>query len=151
MSICTSASQTPSRTVEMKTLLYFRDEGRIPRHKEKLMRSLIVLIPLLVLLIPPVLSQPQIDNTAVHVCTVSVIPYGYVVIGRTSTEQCRSTIDIPERDNTWIIKRPNLRETIWEKSSYPNTYAVIGRTRLSTCLNSGNETDNNAWIISRMK
>ncbi len=115
------------------------------------MRSLIVLIPLLVLLIPTALSQSQTDNTAVHVCTVSVIPYGYVVVGRTSTDQCRSTIDIPERDNTWIIKRPNLRETICEKSSYPNTYAVIGRTRVSTCLNTGNETDNNAWIISRMR
>ena len=115
------------------------------------MVSLIFLVQLSVLLLSPELSQPQSDEGAVLVCTVSSVPYGYVIIGKTSTEQCRSNTDLPERENTLMIKRPGPRETICEKSPYPNNYAVVGRTRLSTCPNTGNETDNNAWIITRMK
>lgn len=112
------------------------------------MVSLIFLVQLL--LLSPELSQPQSDEH-ILVCTISAVPYGYVIVGKTSTEQCRINIDLPERDNTLMIKRPAARETICEKSPYPNNYAVVGRTRLSSCPNTGNETDNNAWIINRMK
>jgi hypothetical protein len=67
------------------------------------------------------------------VCTVSAVPYGYVIVGKTSTEQCRANIDLPERDNTLMIKKPALREVICEKSPCPSNYAVIGRTP-PTCL-----------------
>lgn len=115
------------------------------------MRNLIFLILISILLFSPGIAQPQTEEGAILVCTVSSVPYGYVIVGKTSTEQCRVNTDLPERDNTWIIKRPGSRETICEKSPYPNNYAVVGRTRLSTCLNTGNETDNNAWIINKMK
>ena len=115
------------------------------------MRSLILLILLSVLLISPGLSRAQADEGVVLVCTVSSVPYGYVIVGKTSTEQCRSNVELPERDNTFMIKKPGPKETICERSPYPGDYAVVGRARLSTCPNTGNETDNNAWIISRMK
>jgi len=114
------------------------------------MRSLSLLM-LSALLVSPAQSKPPQSDETILVCTVSAVPYGYVIVGKTSTEQCRINIDLPERDNTLMIKRPAPRETICEKSPYPNNYAVVGRTRLSTCPNTGNETDNNAWIINRMK
>ena len=115
------------------------------------MRSFVLLILLSALLISPGLSRAQADEGVALVCTVSNIPYGYVIVGKTSTEQCRSNVDIPERDNTFMIKKPGPKETICEKSPYPNDYAVVGRGRLSSCPNTGNETDNNAWIINRLK
>lgn len=114
------------------------------------MPSLSLLLPFALLLsLGPAQSQ-QAEET-VLVCSVSAIPYGYVIIGRTSTEQCRSNTDLPERDNTLIIKKPGVRETICEKSPYPSNYAVVGRARLNACPNTGNETDNNAWVINRLK
>ena len=115
------------------------------------MRSFLLLTLLSALLISPGLSRAQADEGVVLVCTVSNVPYGYVIVGKTSTEQCRSNVDIPERDNTLMIKKPGPKETICANSPYPGDYAVTGRARLSTCPSTGNETDNNAWIISRMK
>jgi len=115
------------------------------------MRRLILLILLSVLLISPGLSEAQSNEGVVFVCTVSSVPYGYVIVGKTSTEQCRTNVELPERDNTLMIKRPGPKETICANSPYPNEYAVTARGRLSTCPGTGNETDNNAWIISRMK
>jgi hypothetical protein len=92
------------------------------------------LIPLLLLLIPPRTSQSQSDNAAIDVWTVSVIPCDYVIV-KTSMKQGRSTIDLPERDNTLMIKRSKLKQTVVEKSPDPNTYAVVGRTQLSTSPN----------------
>ena len=114
------------------------------------MRSLIFLI-LLCVLISPGLSRAQADEGVVLICTVSSVPYGYVIVGKSSTEQCRSNVELPERDNTFMIKKPGPKETICEKSPYPGDYAVIGRSRLNTCPGTGNETDNNAWVISRLK
>ena len=110
--------------------------------------SMLMLFTLLVL---PGQSKPPQSDEPILVCTVTAVPYGYVIVGKTSTEQCRTNIELPERDNTLIIKRPAFRETICERSPYPNNYAVVARTRLITCPNTGNETDNNAWIINRMK
>ena len=115
------------------------------------MRSLILLILTSLLFISTGRSEAQSGEGVVLVCTVSSVPYGYVVVGLTSTEQCRTNVELPERDNTFMIKKPGPKETICEKSPYPGDYAVTGRARLSTCPNTGNETDNNAWIIKRMK
>jgi len=109
----------------------------------------LLLLSVLFISLGPSQSQ-QVDET-VLVCSVSVIPYGYVIIGKTSTEQCRINNDLPERDNTLMIKKPGVRETICEKSPYPSNYAVVGRARLNTCPNTGNESDNNAWVITRLK
>lgn len=114
------------------------------------MPSLSVLI-LFALLFSAGSSQPIQSEETILVCSVSSVPNGYVIVGKTSTEQCRVNMDLPERDNTLMIKKPGLRETICEKSPYPSNYAVVGRVRLSTCPNTGNETDNNAWIITRLK
>ena len=115
------------------------------------MRRLVLLILLSVLLISPGLSEAQSNEGIVLVCSVSSVPYGYVIVGKTSTEQCRANVELPERDNTLMIKRPGAKETICANSPYPNEYAVIARGRLSTCPGTGNETDNNAWIIGKMK
>ena len=115
------------------------------------MRSLILLILLSGLLVSPGLSRAQADEGVVFICTVSSVPYGYVIVGKTSTEQCRSNVELPERDNTFMIKKPGPKETICEKSPYPGDYAVTGRARLSTCPSTGNETDNNAWVINKLK
>ena len=115
------------------------------------MRSFVLLILLSALLISPGLSRAQADEGVVLVCTVSNVPYGYVIVGKTSTEQCRVNVDLPERDNTFMIKRPGPKETICEQSPYPGDYAVVGRARLSTCPKPSNETDNNAWIITKLK
>lgn len=111
----------------------------------------LLLVILFALFLSPVQSQPPQAEETILVCSVSAVPYGYVIVGKTSTEQCRTNIDLPERDNTLMIKKPGPREIICEKSPYPTTYAVVGRARLTTCPNTGNETDNNAWIINRMK
>ena len=109
------------------------------------------LLLLSALLLSPCPSQSQQAEETILVCSVSAVPYGYVIIGKTSTEQCRINADLPERDNTLMIKKPGNRETICEKSPYPSNYAVVGRARLNTCPNTGNESDNNAWVISRLK
>jgi hypothetical protein len=115
------------------------------------MRILILVIILSLSFISPEPSRAQSSEGVTLICTVSAVPYGYVVVGKTSTEQCRSNIELPERDNTYMIKRPASKETICQNSPYPSDYAVTGRARLSTCPSTGNETDNNAWVISRLK
>jgi hypothetical protein len=116
-----------------------------------MMRFLLLLIPLSVFFSPIGSAETQNDSLIIQVCSVSAIPYGYVIVGKTNTEQCRANAELPERDNTLMIKKPDARETICEKSPYPSNYAVIARTRLNTCPSSSVETDNNAWIIGRMK
>lgn len=100
-------------------------------------------------------NQPQPPTPAegqpVQICTVSAIPYGFVITSKITTDQCRSNVDLPDRDNTWVIKKPGQREVICEKSSYPNNYAVVARTRLNGCPNYGDENVNNAWVIERLK
>jgi hypothetical protein len=100
---------------------------------------------------PVSLSPQQADPGVVQVCAVGAVPYGYVIIGKTTTEQCRANAELPERDNTLIIKKPGLREMVCEKSPFPSNYAVVARARLNTCPSNGIETDNNAWIINKMK
>jgi len=116
-----------------------------------MMGFLLLLIQLSVIFSPIGLSETQSELSIIQVCSVSAIPYGYVIVGKTNTEQCRANAELPERDNTLMIKKPDARETICEKSPYPSNYAVVARTRLNTCPSSNVETDNNAWIISRMK
>jgi hypothetical protein len=115
------------------------------------MGFLFLLIQLSVFFSPIDSPETQNDSMVIQVCSVSAIPYGYVIVGKTNTEQCRANAELPERDNTLMIKRPDARETICEKSPYPSNYAVVARTRLNTCPSSNVETDNNAWIISRVK
>ncbi len=69
--------------------------------------SLLILFALLLSSGP---SQSQQAEETVLVCSVSAVPYGYVIVGKTSTEQCRINIDLPERDNTlnfqaWLVVR----------------------------------------------
>jgi hypothetical protein len=111
------------------------------------------IIFLLLILSLLILSSIVVGQSAdtVQICRISVVPYGYVIVGITTTEQCRSTVDLPERDNTWVIKKPGLRETICENSPYPNNYAVIVRTRSRSCLNGEDESRNNALLIERLK
>jgi hypothetical protein len=114
------------------------------------MRGKVFILVLCIVLCPLVVAQSE-SGGHILVCTISNIPYGYVIIGKTTTEQCRANVDLPERDNTWIIRAPGPREVVCDKSPYPGEYAVVGRTRLNTCPNLGNESDNNAWIINRLK
>ncbi|HJU55369.1 MAG TPA: hypothetical protein VJ715_12385 [Pyrinomonadaceae bacterium] len=100
-----------------------------------------------VILAPIVIAQSE--NKSVQICAGSNIPYGYVVVGRVTTEQCRKFVDLPERDNTLVIKRPAAREAICEDSPYPGNYAVTGRARSVACPNNANENYNNALIIER--
>lgn len=100
-----------------------------------------------VTLAPIVIAQSE--NKTAQICVGSNVPYGYVVIGRVTTEQCRKFVDLPERDNTLVIKRPAAREVICEDSSYPGNYAVTGRARSVACPNNANENYNNALVIER--
>lgn len=97
------------------------------------------------------LALAQTSNSTIDVCVGSTIPYGYVIIGTTTTEQCRSYVDLPERDNTLVIKRPGPREVICEHSPYPSNYAVVARARSVNCPNNTNENYNNAQVIERVK
>jgi hypothetical protein len=115
------------------------------------MRGKVIILVLCIVLCPIIVAQSDSGGGNILVCTISNVPYGYVIIGKTTTEQCRANVDLPERDNTWIIKAPGSREVVCDKSPYPGNYAVVGRTRLNTCPNLGNESDNNAWIINRLK
>ena len=107
----------------------------------------------LVVVLMTVISAPiviaQSENKVAQICAGSNVPYGYVVIGRITTEQCRKFVDLPERDNTLIIKRPAAREVICEDSPYPGNYSVTGRARSVACPNNANENYNNALIIER--
>ena len=100
-----------------------------------------------------VISAPlviaQSEGKPTQICAGSNIPYGYVVIGRVTTEQCRRFVDLPERDNTLVVKRPAAREVICEDSPYPGNYAVTGRSRSAACPNNANENYNNALVIER--
>lgn len=91
----------------------------------------------------------QTEGKVIQICTGSNVPYGYVIVGQASVEQCRKFTDLPERDNALIIKRPAQREVICEQSPYPGNYAVTGRTRSVACPNNSNENYNNALIIER--
>lgn len=111
-----------------------------------MLRRLVVVL-LTVVLAPIVLAQSE--GKPAQICAGSNIPYGFVVIGRVTTEQCRKFVDLPERDNTLIIKRPAAREIICEDSPYPGTHAVTGRARSVACPNNANENYNNALVIER--
>jgi hypothetical protein len=100
-----------------------------------------------VILAPIVIAQSE--SKPAQICAGSNVPYGYVVIGRITTEQCRKFVDLPERDNTLVIKRPAAREVICEDSPYPGNYAITGRARSAACPNNANESYNNALVIER--
>ncbi len=96
------------------------------------MRFLLLLIQLSVFFSPIGSPQTQNDSLIIQVCSVSAIPYGYVIVGKTNTEQCRANAELPERENTLMIKKPDVRETIrsvqcqLSASIYPDA---------SSCLN----------------
>lgn len=110
------------------------------------MLSRLIAVLMTVILAPIVIAQSE---GRAHICSGSNVPYGYVVIGRVTTEQCRKFVDLPERDNTLVIKRPAAREVICEDSPYPGNYAITGRARSAACPNNANENYNNALIIER--
>src|SRR5690242_9068387 len=93
------------------------------------------------------IAQP--DGPISQVCVGSNVPYGYVIVGQATIEQCRKFTDLPERDNALLIKKPAKREIICEQSPYPGNYAVTGRTRSVSCPNNTNENYNNALIIEQ--
>ena len=91
----------------------------------------------------------QSEGKIIQICVGSNVPYGYVIVGQTTIEQCRKFTDLPERDNALVIKKPAQREVICEQSPYPGNYAVTGRTRSVACPNNSNENYNNALVIER--
>ncbi|GEM_PF-1556721 len=101
---------------------------------------------------PAEAQQPQRPPEGVQqICMVSSIPGGWVVVGRTTTEQCRANADLPEKENTWLIKRPAAKEIVCERSPYPGDFAVTARVRSNSCLPTGDENTNNAWLIEKIK
>jgi hypothetical protein len=112
------------------------------------MHARIAIVVLLLILSPVVLAE---SDAPLQICKVSNIPGGYVIIGMTTVEQCRSNTDLPERDNAWVVKRPGPKEVICEKSPYPGNYAITSRTRSANCPNTTDENYNNAWVIERVK
>ena len=116
-------------------------------------RGKVFVLRRIVVALVTVISAPMViaqsEGKPAHICAGSNIPYGYVVIGRVTTEQCRKFVDLPERDNTLVIKRPAAREVICEDSPYPGTHAVTGRARSVACPNNANENYNNALVIER--
>jgi hypothetical protein len=112
------------------------------------MHTKIAIVSLLLILSPVVLAEA---DTPLQICKVSNIPGGYVIIGMTTAEQCRSNADLPERDNAWVVKRPGPKEVVCEKSPYPGNYAITSRTRSANCPNTTDENYNNAWVIERVK
>lgn len=100
------------------------------------------------------LTFAQTQNQQVKVfeiCSVSNLPGGYVIVGKTSSDACRTNADLAEKDNAILIKRPAPREIICEKTPYPGNYAVIAKTRAAACPNANDENYNNAWVIEVMK
>jgi hypothetical protein len=108
----------------------------------------ITIIVLLLILSPLAFAESE---TPLQICRVSSIPGGYVIIGTTTVELCRSNADLPERDNAWVVKRPGPKEVICEKSPYPGNYAITSRARSANCPNATDENYNNAWVIERFK
>jgi hypothetical protein len=112
------------------------------------MQRRVVIVLLVLSMCPLVLAQ---SDAPLQICRVSNIPNGYVIVGMSTIEQCRSNADLPERDNAWVVKKPGPKEMICEKSPYPGNYAIMSRTRTPNCPNSINENYNNAWMIERVK
>jgi len=97
-------------------------------------------------------AQSQTGQTQIiEICSISGVPGGYVIVGKTSSDACRSNADLPEKDNALLIKKPGIREVICERSPYPGNYAVVAKTRSPACPNKSDENYNNAWVIERMK
>lgn len=97
-------------------------------------------------------AQSQSGQTQViEICAVSSVPGGYVIVGKTTSDACRSNADLPEKENAILIKKPGAREVICERSPYPGNYAIVAKTRSPACPNKSDENYNNAWVIERMK
>lgn len=92
-------------------------------------------------------QQPKV----IEICAVSNLPGGWVIVGKTTSDACRTNQDLPEKDNALLIKRPGQREVICEKTPYPGGYAVVAKTRSAACPNAGDESYNNAWVIEVIK
>jgi len=110
-----------------------------------MMRFLLLLIPLSVFLVDRFAADTKrfIDYSSMFsICN----PLWLCDVVRTNTEQCRRTLNSRTRKYP-DDQKPDVRETICEKSPYPSNYAVVARTRLNTASSSV-ETDNNAWIIA---
>jgi hypothetical protein len=87
------------------------------------------------------------QNKILEICAVSNLPGGWVIVGKTTSDACRTNADLPEKDNAYLIKRPGQREIICEKTPYPGNYAVIAKARSAACPNKSDENYNNAWVI----
>jgi hypothetical protein len=96
-------------------------------------------------------TQQGSQNQVIEICAVSNVPGGYVIVGKTTSDNCRANADLPEKDNALLIKKPGPREIICERTPYPGNYAVVAKTRSAACPRNSEETYNNAWVIERMK
>lgn len=92
-------------------------------------------------------SQTQQQSVIKEICSVSNLPGGWVIVGKTTSDACRSNSDLPEKENAYLIKRPGPREIICEKTPYPGNYAVVAKARSAACPNKSDENYNNAWVI----
>lgn len=100
----------------------------------------------LILFVPISGAQTQ-QNKIIEICSDSNLPGGWVIVGKTTSDACRTNADLPEKDNAYLIKRPGQREVICEKTPYPGNYAVIAKARSAACPNKSDENYNNAWVI----